>query len=287
MSVISSWNKILKIISIILILLVSFITIDYHIGKKLVHYRSTENLKKFNNNKTNIDLTGFSTLKMSGSKVINLYAIQNFTKTNKQIYIFDLLEEDHLFIKGLRPRWFGFSIKNKKIILKNDVSYLKQLLYFIRRFIHLDSLTPQYSEFKTEKDVISQELSYQNSVKYIHIPVTRAVIPNADNINDLLTHFAKIQKQHRVHFHCYVGCGRTSIHMIMYDIFFNAKNVAIDDIVKRNHILGSEDLFNITKWKNGSYSEETLLKRKSFIIKFYNYIKHAYPMQSWNEYIKR
>ena len=47
------------------------------------------------------------------------------------------------------------------------------------------------------------------------------------------------------------------------------KTVSLEDIVQRQHLLGSEDLLDTTVWRNGTYTQEQLEKRKRFIEKFY------------------
>ena len=69
----------------------------------------------------------------------------------------------------------------------------------------------------------------------------------------------------------------------MFDIMKNAPQVALEDIIKRQHLLGSEDLFDTFPWARGSYSLEMLTKRKKFIEDFYAFIcqRKAGGQKTW------
>jgi hypothetical protein len=70
----------------------------------------------------------------------------------------------------------------------------------------------------------------------------------------------------------------------MLDIMKNAPQVAMEDIIKRQHLLGSEDLFDVVPWARGSYSSEMLTNRKKFIEAFYTFIcqRKAGGIQKWS-----
>ena len=72
-------------------------------------------------------------------------------------------------------------------------------------------------------------------------------------------------KDNWLHFHCKQGIGRTTTFMIMYDIMKNAKEVSLDDIVKRQVAL-SKMSENSAK---GFYNDE----RKSLLTNFINMLK--------------
>jgi len=76
--------------------------------------------------------------------------------------------------------------------------------------------------------------------------------------------------------------------LVMYDIFKNASQVPLNDIVKRQHLLGSEDLLNTVVWRKGSYTKEQLLDRAAFITAFYTFIcqRKVGGIQLWSEWRK-
>ncbi len=76
--------------------------------------------------------------------------------------------------------------------------------------------------------------------------------------------------------------------LVMYDIFKNAPQVSLNDIVKRQHLLGSENLLNTVVWRKGSYTKEQLQDRAAFITDFYAFIcqRKAGGIQQWSKWQK-
>ena len=71
--------------------------------------------------------------------------------------------------------------------------------------------------------------------------------------------------------------------LVMWDIMKNAPQVSLKDIIKRQYLLGSVDLFDTSAWTKSTYSTKKLEERKTFIEKFYTFIsqKKAGGLQSW------
>jgi protein-tyrosine phosphatase len=88
------------------------------------------------------------------------------------------------------------------------------------------------------------------------------------------------------HVHCKAGKGRTSTLLAMIDMIKNALEVSLEDIVKRHSLMGSENLLNVEKWTNGTYSTTALETRKKFIVQYYNFIiqKKAGGISLWSEW---
>jgi hypothetical protein len=74
--------------------------------------------------------------------------------------------------------------------------------------------------------------------------------------------------------------------LVMLDTMKNAPHVSVKDIVTRQHLLGSEDLFNTEVWENGTYTKEQLENRKEFVEKFYQFIcqRKAGGQQTWSDW---
>lgn len=81
-----------------------------------------------------------------------------------------------------------------------------------------------------------------------------------------------IPKDAWLHFHCRGGRDRTTITMTIIDILQNGKNVSLENIVKRQNLLGGINLFDVKLWVRGTYSEDKLVKRKTFIESVYSYV---------------
>lgn len=92
-----------------------------------------------------------------------------------------------------------------------------------------------------------------------------------------------------LHFHCEHGKGRTTTLMVLYDIYRNAHQVPLQDIVDRNFCLGGEDLMNTIIWKKGTWTQEGLLNRKHLVTAFYDYMNdpHGHGELSWTTWLKK
>jgi hypothetical protein len=77
--------------------------------------------------------------------------------------------------------------------------------------------------------------------------------------------------------------------LVMLDIMKNAPTVSLHDIVKRQHLLGSEDLLNTTVWARGTYTKKQLEQRRDFITQFYEFVcqRKAGGSQLWSEWKNR
>ena len=75
--------------------------------------------------------------------------------------------------------------------------------------------------------------------------------------------------------------------LVMLDIMKNAPIVPFEDIIKRQHLLGSEDLLNIAAWKKGSYTKQQLEERAAFIKAFYAFVsqRKAGGIQRWTDWL--
>jgi len=74
--------------------------------------------------------------------------------------------------------------------------------------------------------------------------------------------------------------------LIMLDIMKNAPKVTLTNIVKRQYLLGSENLFNTVARSRGTYYSSTLTRRKQFIENFYEFIcqRKAGGLERWSDW---
>ena len=89
-----------------------------------------------------------------------------------------------------------------------------------------------------------------------------------------------------LHFHCRGGKGRSTTFMVLYDILRNGKHVSLDDIVKRQQLLGGSILLEISEKKAAEWKRDAAIERKRFIEQFYEYATSdkGYPQKSWTEW---
>lgn len=220
-----------------------------------------------------VDLTGLRELPVSGGPPTDFQTLKKkLGFVNKPIILVDGTQEQHGYINGIPMTFFGYYCKKPS------------LTYFIRRLFFTGSLYEQPALVVKE-----QELAKKYGIGYTSIKVrSRFLTPNAV-VDKFVSFIDKNQKNVWFHFHCRHGKGRTSLMLVMADIMQNAPKVALKDIIKRQYLLGSEDLFDTVLRENSTYSEKQLKIREKFIQDFYAFIsqRKAGGIQLWSEWNNR
>lgn len=217
-----------------------------------------------------VDLTGLRVLQASGGAIINFPKLKKeLSHIKKEIIIVDGISEYHGYINNIPATYLGYN--------KLD----PDLRYPLRRLLFTGTTQAKREVVIPEKDV-----AQQFGFGYINIEIDSKISTPDKAVDEFVAFIDALPENKWLHFHCRHGKGRTSMMLIMYDIMKNAPAVALADIVKRQHLLGSEDLFDTTVWKMGNYTCETLERRKEFIKQFYAFIsqRKAGGIQHWSEW---
>jgi hypothetical protein len=89
------------------------------------------------------------------------------------------------------------------------------------------------------------------------------------------------------HFHCEAGLGRTTTFMVLYEMLRNATRVSLEDIVRRQKLLGYD--YDVLRPAGpGNWKAPYMEDRMAFVRAFYNYAR-ANPNgrpQIWSEWLK-
>lgn len=220
-----------------------------------------------------VDLTGLRELSASGGPIVDFPTLKkNLASVRKSIVIVDGMKELHGYINGFPLLFFGYHRKKPS---------LRQL---IRRLFLTGTIHEQPALIIKEHEVTKK---YGFEYKNINIG-SKSLTPDIA-VDEFVSYIDQPHPNVWFHFHCRHGKGRTSIMLVMTDIIKNAPKVALRDIVKRQHLLGSEDLFDTTPWLNSTYSPRRLEKRKNFIQDFYAFIcqRKAGGVQLWSEWRRK
>jgi hypothetical protein len=262
-------NKLLKItlifFGIILVLFASLGIYMYANRPSFEKFRTTQDQLQ---NGEGLDLRGLETLHASGSAPPLFEELQqklSFVKGKK--IICDLKDANHIYFKGIPAKFFGFQ------------SPQPQIREIFRRFLYAGAYTLPENQLRSE-----EEEAKIYGFDYIQLPIgSRSGTPSKD-VDRFVSFIDNLPQDTWVHFHCHRGKGRTSMALVMLDIMKNAPHVSLEDIRKRQHRLGSVDLFDVSFWVNGTYSKEMLEKRKHFIEEFYTFIcqRKAGGQQTWS-----
>jgi hypothetical protein len=76
----------------------------------------------------------------------------------------------------------------------------------------------------------------------------------------------------------------------MFDMLRNGKQVSMDDIVKRQYLIGSENIVDTTVWsKKSTYSKRKLEIRRDFLKAFHRYVNdpEGYGKSTWTDWSEK
>ena len=101
--------------------------------------------------------------------------------------------------------------------------------------------TPQVVH-PVEPAITEQQVVEGLGLQYLRLPTTDHVRPRDSEVEEFVRIAAKLTRDTWLHFHCRGGDGRTTTFMVMHDTMCNAPAVAVDYIVRRQHLVGGADL---------------------------------------------
>lgn len=244
--------------------------------------------------------TGFDALMASGSGQFtggNLKRLIKELKAN-QGYIVDLRKECHGFLDNIPVSWFGFNnLENKDRVASTVAAMEKTLLYTLgsqRKAIVYqrnddngrDTFTPRnitFKEVRGEDEVVEGNTDF----KYVRFYVLDHYPPDNSQVDGFVKFVKSLPDTTWLHFHCHAGKGRTTFFMALYDMIRNANQVSMEDILKRQALIGGSDLLNPSadaEWKVD-------LDQKKFVMlqDFYTYVKdpEGYAKRSFSDWLTK
>ncbi|EKE09014.1 MAG: hypothetical protein ACD_16C00224G0010 [uncultured bacterium] len=215
-----------------------------------------------------VDLTGLRELQVSGGPIVHFSALSDQLKNmKKRIIIVDGLDENHGYFNGTPTTFYGYHREHLGI------------RHLIRRLL----FTGTYKKLE-DKVVSEKETTEKLGFTYKEIPISSRTDTPPQVVDEFINFVETLPETAWVHFHCRHGKGRTSVMLVMFDIIKNAPQVALSDIVTRQHLLGSINLFDTSIWNNGTYDKVKLERRKKFIEDFYAFIcqRKTGGIQKWS-----
>jgi hypothetical protein len=221
---------------------------------------------------TQIDLTGLRDIQASGGDMPRFLALHWWLRGVKL----------HTIIVNAEPKSIGYINALPASLFKYGNKKLGWRRY-IRRLLITGTLSDR-------SDRVSSEAEEAKKYGFDYEPViigSRFTASDQD-IDKIIIFLDNLPKNTWLHFHCKHGAGRTSMLLVMLDMMKNAPKVALHDIVQRQHLLGSVDLFDTNFW-GGVYTKDMLENRKKFIEQFYEFIcqRKAGGTQLWSEWQKQ
>lgn len=255
------------------------------------HFRTFEEIHQ----KTHISTAGY-TKNLSGSG--QLTEPQFATLVSKLIEVsheeydkiicVDLRLESHGFINGLPVEWktkandYNLN-KTTEEIIADEKSRLLNVVesdpYKLQNTPTEESPLLAGIGVQVYSVATEEEAAAAHGLEYVRLATLDHYRPSDTVVEDFVT----LMKNHPnswLHVHCHVGKGRTTTFMAMYDMFYNAKDLEFEEILKRQKAIDGEDLMK--------HDTQNSRARFEFLINFYDYCKNSDPtIISWQEWLQK
>jgi hypothetical protein len=274
--------------------------VDPKLAKSLPrNFRTTDDPIKANKGQVPSD-TGLADLHASGSGEFTADGLKLLlARTRGRVTVFDLRQETHIFVNGLPVSWFATNdwanVGRSQGAIEADenarVESLKPGSKIVVRpgaAVKKPGVAPSTPQNVTVKHASTErELVEANHAASVRVTVTDHCRPLDDEVDRFVLAVRALPENGWAHFHCEAGRGRTTTFIVLYDMLRNAVRVPLEDIVRRQQLIGYDyDVLRPARPGDlrGPYTDD----RIAFVRAFYNYA-HANPNglpQLWSEWLK-
>src|SRR6266404_4593868 len=243
--------------------------------------------------------TGLADLHASGSGEFTADGLKLLlARTRGPVTVFDLRQETHIFVNGLPISWFATHDwanvgRTHNEIEADEAARVKSLKAGSKIVVHpgaaikkpgVTSSTPE--NVTVEHASMEREVVEANRAAYVRLTVTDHARPLDEEVDRFILAVRIMPKNGWAHFHCEAGRGRTTTFLVLYDMMRNANRVSLEDIARRQQLLGYD--YDVLRpadpgdWK-APYTDD----RIAFVRAFYEYA-HTNPggqPQLWSEWL--
>lgn len=241
---------------------------------------------------SNLNLEGLSLLRISGSGQFSEESFEPLIRSiplldQKKLIVLDLRQESHGFINHEPIHWSDG--KDNCANIHKD-PYAIELDEFNRLHQAIQTkqiiIAPSFDYITVESVKTERALVESYGATYFRLPVVDHLSPTDETVDRFVELVQNLSSDQWVHMHCKAGKGRTTTFLTLFDIMHNARHVALDDILSRQHLIGGSRLA-YTEKKN---SERTrgAIERLELIQNFYLYCRQVPSFDiSWSEWIQK
>jgi hypothetical protein len=262
------------------------------------NFRTTNDPFKATNGQIPVNI-GLADLRASGGGEFTAGGLKLLlARTHGPVTVFDLRQETHIFVNGLPISWFATNdwanvgraqsaieadeaarvqtLKPGSVIMVADGGVKKSGVASNAR----KNVTVEHAS--TERDIV-----VASNAAYVRLTVTDHARPLDEEVDRFILAVRALPKDGWAHFHCEAGRGRTTTFMVLYDILRNATRVTLEDIARRQKLLGY-DYDVLHPADPGDWKAPYIEDRIAFVRAFYRYAR-ANPggrPQLWSEWLK-
>ncbi len=274
--------------------------IDLKLAKSLPrNFRTTDDSLEANSGQKIPVSTGLADLHASGGGEFTTDGFKLLLgRTRGPVTVFDLRQETHIFVNGLPISWFATHDwanvgRTHNEIEADEAARVKSLKAGSKIVVHpgaaikkpgATSSAPEnvtVEHASTEHDIV-----VGNNAAYVRLTVTDHARPLDKEVDRFILAVRIMPKNGWAHFHCEAGRGRTTTFLVLYDMMRNANRVSLEDIARRQQLLGYD--YDVLRPADpGSWKAPYTDDRIAFVRAFYRYA-HANPggqPQLWSEWL--
>jgi len=245
--------------------------------------------------------TGLADLRASGSGEFTADGLKLLLeRTRGPVTVFDLRQETHIFVNGLPSSWFATNDwanvgRTHNEIEADEAACVKSLkpgseiAVYPGAVIKKPGAIPSApSSVAVERANTERDLVEVNSAAYVRLTITDHARPLDEEVDRFILAVRTLPENGWAHFHCEAGRGRTTTFMVLYDMLRNATRVSLEDIARRQQLLGYD--YDVLRPADpGSWKAPYTDDRIAFVRAFYDYAR-ANPdggPKLWSEWLKK
>ena len=190
------------------------------------------------------------------------------------VHVIDLRQEPHGFINGIPVSWYGpqnqtyaslspGEIERLEVLWLSDIGaqpmvQLHEIIDKIDgRITRTAARFHQVLRVETERDLVERA-----GLRYHRLFITDHIHPSGQCMDEYMNLVVNLPEDSWIHFHCRSGQGRASTFMVLQDIVRNAGLVSLDDIIRRQALLGSRNMFQVARSKDKMWRRELGMRRR-------------------------
>ena len=264
------------------------------------NFRTTDDRLRANSGQKIPTNTGLTSLCASGSGEFTTDGLKLLLeRTRGPVTVFDLRQETHIFVNGLPISWFATNDwanvgRTHNEIEADEAARVKSLKPGSQIVIHPGAaikkpgaIPSALSKVTVERANTERDLVEANRAAYVRLTITDHARPLDEEVDRFILAIRTLPENGWAHFHCEAGRGRTTTFMVLYDMLRNATRVSLEDIARRQQMLGYD--YDVLRPADpGSWKAPYTDDRIAFVRAFYDYarVNPGGGPQLWSEWLK-